>query len=144
MRDDECFTHLESKFDVQGGRPMQKYGTGSSEVRAQNLNRYWCCEMKRDVGGGQISYFSDITWDLADADGFAPRVFDLLVAGAARHLRSIRSVGPLGHPIDRPRPRSCYGSFPKVRCLGDVHGKVSGLACPSLCSVPLQSEAVIA
>ena len=72
MRDDECFTHLESKSEVQGGRPMQKYGTGSSEVRAQNLDRYWCG--MKVILGGQISHFSDITWDLAD--GFAPKEFN--------------------------------------------------------------------
>ena len=74
----------------QGLRPRQKYGPGSSEVRAQNLNRYWC-EM---IVGGRISHFSDITWDLAD--GFAPRELAFCDAQyfLARHLGRMSFVGP--------------------------------------------------
>ena len=48
------------------------YGKGSSEVRAQNLDRYW--SGMKVILGEQISHFSDITWDLDE--GFAPREFN--------------------------------------------------------------------
>ena len=67
-----CICLFVSTSTEQGVRPMQMYGTGSSEVRAQNLDRYWCG--MKVILGGQISHFSDITWDLAD--GFAPREFN--------------------------------------------------------------------
>ena len=37
-----CICLSVSTSTEQGVRPMQMYGTGSSEVRAQNLDRYWC------------------------------------------------------------------------------------------------------